>query len=43
MTASIRGTHVGEAGFGVRAVAREIRELFVLPGEALLRRDLRDL
>ena len=43
VTASAKGTHLGEAGFGVRAVVREIWVLFVLLGEALLYRDLIDL
>ena len=35
-----RREHIGEAGYGVRAVVGEIWVLFVLLGEALLHRDL---
>ena len=35
--------HIGEAGFGVRAVVGEVWVLLVLLGEALLHRDLTGL
>ena len=37
VTAINKGEHIGEAGFGIRAVVREIFGLFVFIGEALER------